>query len=78
MMEKALNKPGYKFAVVQPILCPLHQWYTANIDAFCKRISDSITVMACVNVSRIDALIRVSQILEYDGLHLTEAFEKLL
>jgi hypothetical protein len=74
--EKAVSKPGVKFAIVQPILRPFHQWYMDSIEEFSKRIRDGINTMGCSIVAKIDALIRVSQAFETDGVHLTQASGK--
>jgi hypothetical protein len=40
--EHAIRLPGFKFAVAQLTLRPLHDWFTENHEAFCKRIGEGI------------------------------------
>jgi hypothetical protein len=69
--KKALEKPGVKFGLVQPLQCPVHGWYAKYLDLFGKMIAEGITRMGCSNVSKLDSLLRVSQIFKDDGVHLT-------
>jgi hypothetical protein len=75
--KKAVEKPNVKFGVVQPLQRPVHGWYSQNLDLFCKTISEGITRMGCPNVSKLETLLRVSQIFEDDGVHLTPTSGRL-
>ena len=67
----AIERPEVKFALAQPTLRPLHQWFTKGHEAFCKKIAEGIRIMDLGNVGKIDAPIKMSQIFEQDGVHLT-------
>jgi hypothetical protein len=67
----AMKKPLLKFALVQPILRPREDWYMAGCETFCKQLDDPIRRMDLRNVSKIGAPIKISQVFEPDGVHLT-------
>jgi hypothetical protein len=52
-------------------LRPLHQWLTDCHDVVCKRIAEGVRVMDMGNVGRIEGPIKMSQVFEEDGVHLT-------
>jgi hypothetical protein len=75
--EVATKRSEVKFALAQPTLRPLHHWFTEGHDAFCTRIGEGIRTMNCVNVSKIEAPIKMSQVFESDGVHLTPSSGKV-
>ena len=56
---------------------PLHQWYSGCHEAFSKQIADGIRLMDLPNVGKIDAPIKMCQLFEKDGVHLTESAGKV-
>jgi hypothetical protein len=78
MIESAANKkPDVKFALAQPTLRPAHQWFTDGHEAFCRRLSDGIRTMDKTNVGKIDGPIKMSQVFDHDGIHLTRSSGKV-
>ena len=78
MIKKtATKRPQTKFALARPTLRPLHQWFTEGHEAFCKKISEGIRIMDRVNVGMIDGPIKMSQVFEQDGVHLTATSGKV-
>ena len=75
--EIAIKKPGVSFALAQPTLRPAHHWFTEGYDAFGVKIGEGIRLMNCHNVSKIEGPIKMSQIFETDGVHLTETSGKV-
>ena len=71
VQEAAKKHPNVKFAMAQPTLRPLHQWFTDSHEAFCKKIGEGIAGMDLQNVSKVDTPIRMSQVFETDAVHLT-------
>ena len=69
----ATNRPGIKFALAQPTLRPLHQWYMECDETFGKKIAEGIRLMDLPNVGKIDAPVKMSQVFEQDGVHFTES-----
>jgi hypothetical protein len=73
-LEKNLE---VKFAVANMTQRPLHQWFTDCHDVVCKRIADckriaeGVRIMDMGNVGRIKGPIKMSQVFEEDGVHLT-------
>ena len=73
----ATSHPEVKFALAQPTLRPLHQWFTEGHEAFCKKLGEGIREMDLQNVAKIDCPIKMSQIFEADGVHLTPTSGKV-
>jgi hypothetical protein len=75
--EVAIKRPEIKFALAQPTLRPFHHWFTEGHNAFCTKIGEGIRIMDCRNVSKIEAPIKMSQVFETDGVHLTPSSGKV-
>ena len=73
----AEKRPQASFALVQLTLRPLHKWYTDCHEALCKELGEGIRTMDKRNVGKIDAPIKMSQIFEQDGVHLTPSSGKV-
>ena len=75
--DVATKRQDLKIAVAQPTLRPLHQWFTDSHEAFCKKIAEGIRQMDLRNVGKIDGPIKMSQVFEEDGVHLTPCSGKV-
>ena len=75
--EAAYKNPEVKFALVQPTLRPLHNWFTEGHEAFCKKITEGIRIMDIASVGKIESPIKMSQVFEQDGVHLTRSSGKV-
>ena len=73
----AEKRPQASFALTQPTLRPLHQWYMDCHEALCKELGEGIRRMDKKNVGKIDAPIRMSQMFEQDGVHFTPSSGKV-
>ncbi len=73
----AQEHPGVKFALVQLMQRPKHQWYTDNHVNMCKIYSDLIKDMNLQSVAKIEGSPTWSQVFGNDGVHLTEASGKV-
>ena len=69
--KAALRLPQTKFALAQPILRPLHNWYTERHEGFCKIYVNGINAMGLENVSKLDSMSKMAQSFVADGVHLT-------
>jgi hypothetical protein len=72
----AFENPGVKFALVQPMMRPKHQWYSDGHGTLCKIFNDTIKEMRAQNVAKIDGPPIWTQVFSPDGVHLTEAAGK--
>ena len=75
--DVACKRPDVKFALTQITLRPLHQWYTDCHDTLCKELGTGIRMMDKLNVGKIDGPIKMSQVFEKDGVHLTPSSGKV-
>jgi hypothetical protein len=75
--EAADKRPNVKFALAQPILRPAHNWFMEGYEVFCRKLREGIRMMDKRNVGKIDVSIRMSQVFESDGIHLTESAGKV-
>jgi hypothetical protein len=73
----AAEHPGVKFALVQSMLRPKHQWYTDGHGNLCKIFNETIKEMRAQNVAKIDGPPSCTQVFAADGIHLTETAGKL-
>ena len=73
----AAEHPGVKFALVQPMLRPKHQWYTDGHGNLCKIFDETIKEMRAQNVAKINGPPSCTQVFAADGVHLTETAGKL-
>jgi hypothetical protein len=71
--KSAFKNPGVKFALVQPMMRPKHQWYSDGHVTLCKIFNDTIKEMRAQNVAKIDGPPGWTQVFSLDGVHLTEA-----
>ena len=71
IQTNAIKRPKLKFALVQPILRPKDECYSEGHESICKQVEDGIRAMDLQNVSKVSAPIKISQVFEADGVHLT-------
>ena len=74
----AEEHPGVKFALVQLMQRPKHQWYMDNDTDMCRIYGGIIKSMNLRNVAKIEGSPTVSQVFGSDGVHLTESAGKVL
>jgi hypothetical protein len=68
----AKRLPLTRFALAQPILRPRDMWYSERYDELCRSYVASINALGLKNVSKLEALSKVSQTFENDEVHLTK------
>jgi hypothetical protein len=73
----AINYPGVKIALAQPMLRPAHKWYEESFETLCGIYYNHIKAMGVQNIAKIDGSPVWSQVFEKDGIHLTEAARKV-
>ena len=73
----AEKRPDVRIALAQLTLRPRHQWFMDCHEAFCKDLGEGIRVMDKRNVGKLDGPIKMSQVFESDGVHLTPASQKV-
>ncbi len=72
IVSTAANKlPGTRFALAQPTLRPRDEWFMERYDGLCRTFVAGINSMNNENISKLDALSRLSQNFEDDQVHLT-------
>jgi len=71
VVESAKKNRDARFALAYPILRPKNVWMTDNEDDIRKEFEAAINSQCEMNISKIDAMARGSQIFEEDGVHLT-------
>jgi hypothetical protein len=67
----ATKNKGTRFALAQPILRPRNDWYTERYEGFCRSFVSGINALGLVNVSKLEAMSRMSQNFAADQVHLT-------
>ena len=73
----ASKLPNFKFGMVQPTLRPLHRWYMDGHEAFCKKINEGARMTGLNNIGKIEGPIKMTQLFETDGVHLTATAGKV-
>jgi hypothetical protein len=67
----AMENPGSKFVLVDPIMRPKLVWYDPALDMIKDTHREGTSKIGISNVSRVDVIARLSQEFEKDGVHLT-------
>jgi hypothetical protein len=67
----ARRLPKARFALAQPILRPRNDWYTERYDGFCRSYVAGVNGLGLDNVSKLDAMSKMSQNFANDLVHLT-------
>jgi hypothetical protein len=68
----AARLPTARFALAQPIMRPRDQWYTERYEGICRTFVAGVNALARDNVSKLDAMSRLSQNFTIDEVHLTK------
>jgi hypothetical protein len=71
-VEIAKKVPSAKFALAYPILRPAHDWMTNNEDLIRQEFEKAYNKQCLLNITKIDAVARATQIFEKDNVHLTK------
>jgi hypothetical protein len=73
VVEKAKKNKGARFALAYPILRPGNEWMTKYDDFIRDEFETAYNKHSEINISKVDAVSRGSQVFERDGVHLTKA-----
>ena len=60
-----------RFALAQPIMRPRNEWYTERYVGLCRSFVASVNASGLVNVSKLEAMPKISQTFVDDQVHLT-------
>jgi hypothetical protein len=69
--KTATKLPETRFALVQPILRPKHDWYTERYEGICRAFVAGVNGLGLENVSKLEAMSKSSQTFQEDQIHLT-------
>jgi len=72
VVKAAKKNEGARLVVAYPILRPGNGWMTDNEEKIRKEFESAYNVQDQINISKVDCVLKSSQVFEKDGVHLTE------